>query len=220
PDEVAWLAGLRAAAGDWLRVHDELRTWLRTHAIPSLGPHAPQIVRLIYPDRYLPEVRAAFLPDYRVPMRLFHALCREESNFNVGIVSHAGAVGLSQLMPATAAQTAGWLGLKVATADLDDPALNARIGAKYLDTVYRQHDDSPYLALAAYNAGGGRTKQWRGEWGDVPTDEYVERIPFRETRDYVKRVMGSWQTYRYQFDVTDAAFPDLSALNDHAWATP
>jgi soluble lytic murein transglycosylase len=220
PDEVAWLAGVRAAAGDWLRVHDELRTWLKTHAIATLGPRAPQIVRLVYPDRYLPEVRAAVLPTYAVPSRLFHALCREESNFNAAIVSHAGAIGLSQLMPATATQTAGWLGLKVTTSQLDDPALNAKIGAKYLDTVYRQHDKSPYLALAAYNAGAGRTKEWRTAWGDVPTDEYVERIPFRETRDYVKRVMGTWQTYRYQFDVEDPAFPDLSALVDHAWAEP
>ncbi len=220
PDEVAWLGQLRAAAGDWLRVHDELRGWLKTHAIATLGPRAPQLVRLIYPDRYLAEVQSAMQPAYCVPSRLFHALCREESNFNAGIVSHAGAVGLSQLMPATATQTAGWLGLKVAVSELDDPALNARIGAKYLDTVYRQHDQSPYLALAAYNAGGGRTRQWRAEWGDLPTDEYVERIPFRETRDYVKRVMGSWQTYRYQFDVEEPAFPDLSGLVSHAWEQP
>ena len=83
--------------------------------------------------------------------------------------------------------------------------------------MVKRHGGSPYLALAAYNAGAGRTREWRTSWGDVPTDEFVERIPFRETRDYVKRVMGTWQVYRWQFDASDPAFPDLSAYADHAW---
>ena len=216
-DEVAWLFDLRIAADDWLFAHDEWRAWLKSHAIPGLGAHRARIVRLAYPDRYWTEVRAAVPSTYLFPARLFHALSREESNFNASIVSHAGAVGLSQLMPATAAQTAGWLGIRVTTAQLDDPALNAKIGARYLDAMVKQHGGSPYLALAAYNAGAGRTREWRTAWGDVPTDEFVERIPFRETRDYVKRVMGTWQVYRWQFDTTDPAYPDLSAFADHAW---
>ena len=57
---------------------------------------------------------------------------------------------------------------------------------------------------------------WRDEWGNVPTDEFVERIPFRETRDYVKRVTGTWQTMRWQFDVDQGGFADLSAYNHEA----
>ena len=74
-------------------------------------------------------------------------------------------------------------------------------------------DNSPYLATGAYNAGPGRMKQWKGEWGNIPTDEFVERVPFRETRGYIKRVMGTWQIYRYQFDHDETPFPDLSRYN-------
>ncbi len=217
PDEVAWLYELRIAADEWLIAHDEWRGWIRTHAIESLGPHQARIVRLAYPDRYWKEVKAAVPEAYVIEPRYFHALTREESNFNASIVSHAGAVGLSQLMPPTAAETAGWIGLKIVPGDLNNPAINAKIGAKYLDVMVKQHGGSPYLALAAYNAGGGRTRDWRTSWGDVPTDVYVESIPFKETRDYVKRVMGTWQTYRYRFDTAESAFPDLSKYNTTSW---
>ena len=106
--------------------------------------------------------------------------------------------------------------LKISMADLDNPRTNLRIGSRYFNTVYRQFRQSPYLALAAYNAGGGRVNQWHERWGDVPTDEYVERIPFRETRHYVKRVMGSWQIMHWEFD-QGPAFPDLSGLNHYAF---
>ncbi|MFT6376877.1 MAG: soluble lytic murein transglycosylase, partial [bacterium] len=81
------------------------------------------------------------------------------------------------------------------------------------DALYDQLDGSPYLQCVGYNAGGGRARQWKGEWGNIPTDEYVERIPFKETREYVKRVMGTWQVYNYQFDTDNPAFPDLSEYN-------
>jgi soluble lytic murein transglycosylase len=179
-----------------------------------LGEHQAQVLRVAYPDRYWAEVQQA-TAGYRFEPRLFHALCREESNFNVRIVSHAGAIGLAQLMPYTARDVASWMGTTVTTADLNDPAINARLGARYLEQVHKQLGGSTYLAVAAYNAGPGRVNQWLGEFGNVPTDEYVEMIPFRETRHYVKRVMGSWQTYRYQFD-TGPLFYDLSAYNHEA----
>jgi soluble lytic murein transglycosylase len=169
-----------------------------------------------YPDRYWTEVQRNAV-GYRYEPRLLHALVREESNFNQGIVSHAGAKGLSQLMPGTAREVAGWLGVSVGS--LDDPDTNLRLGGRYLEAMHKQLGDSPYLSLAAYNAGAGRVNEWFGEWGNLPTDEYVERIPFRETRGYVKRVMGTWQTERWQFD-SGAAFYDLSAFNHHAKKVP
>jgi soluble lytic murein transglycosylase len=213
-DEMAWLMELRILSGDWLYTHDKFRRWLRTHPVGTLGSRQAQIVRLAYPDRYWDLVEEAAADDRYEP-RLFHALVREESNFNRTIVSFAGAIGLSQLMPATAKQTCGWLGMTYSLDALDDPLTNLTIGARYLDAMHKQLGDSPYLSLAAYNAGASRVKQWEDRWGNVPTDEYVERIPFRETREYVKRVMGTWQVMRYQFD-TDAAIPDLSAYNHRA----
>lgn len=215
PDEMAWLTELRIEAGDWLYAHDAMRRWLFARPVGTLGPRQPQVVRVAYPDRYWDLVQQAAADDRYEP-RLFHALVREESNFNRTIVSFAGARGLSQLMPATAQQTAGWLGMRISNADLDDPKTNLTIGARYFDAMHKQFGDSPYLSLAAYNAGAGRVNQWLGRWGNVPTDEFVERIPFRETRDYVKRVMGTWQTMRWQFDVEAPAFYDLSAFNHQA----
>ena len=94
------------------------------------------------------------------------------------------------------------------------PALNIELATWYVAALNRRFGH-PALVAAAYNAGGGRVRQWRGEWGDVPTDEYVERIPFKETREYVKRVMGTWQTMRFQFDA-GPAYPDLSKFNGDA----
>ena len=213
-DEMAWLMELRILSDDWLFTHDKFRGWIRSHPVGTLGPREAQIVRLAYPDRYWDLVQVAAADDRYEP-RLFHALVREESNFNRRIVSFAGAVGLSQLMPATAKQTCGWLKMTYSLYSLQDPQTNLTIGARYLDAMHKQLGDSPYLSLAAYNAGAGRVKQWEDRWGNVPTDEYVERIPFRETREYVKRVMGTWQVMRYQFD-DEAAIPDLSAFNHQA----
>jgi soluble lytic murein transglycosylase len=214
PDEMAWLTELRIGAGDWLYGHDAMRSWIKSHPVGDLGERASEVVRVAYPDRYWSEVRTT-AAGYRYEPRLFHALVREESNFNRTIVSFAGARGLSQLMPPTARQTAGWLGMKIELDDLDDPTTNLKIGSKYLDAMHKQLSDSPFLSLAAYNAGAGRVDQWIGAWGNLPTDEYVERIPFRETRGYVKRVMDTWQLMRWTFDKGDA-FPDVSAFNHKA----
>ncbi len=211
-EEKAFWIELRTGAGDWLFAHDTMRSWIRHRAPSSLGEGKPRVLRVAYPDRYWDEVRAA-AEGHRYDARLFHALVREESNFNRRITSHAGARGLAQLMPGTAQEVAGWMGRRVTDRDLEDPDTNLALGARYFDAMHRQFHGSPYLSLAAYNAGGGRVRQWQSEWGDVPTDEYVERIPFKETRDYVRRVMGTWQIMRWQFDVDNPAFADLSAFN-------
>lgn len=212
PEEMAWWIELRIACGDWLYAHDAFRQYLKTHPIHEMGERRSQVVRVAWPDRYWNLVQEAAADD-RYPPRLFHALVREESNFNKSIVSFAGARGLSQLMPATAKQTAGWLGMQITMDQLDDPATNLKIGARYLDAMHKQMGGSPYLALASYNAGAGRQEQWLKEWGNIPTDEYVERIPFRETRDYVKRVMGTYQTMQWFYDVDREPFWDLSEFN-------
>ena len=106
-------------------------------------------------------------------------------------------------MPTVAEETASWLGMKVNSASLREAAPNLKIGAYYLDRVLVQLDGNPYLALAGYNAGPGRVTQWKERWGNLPTDEYIENIPYKETREYVKRVMGTWQLMRWHFDSGD-----------------
>src|SRR5262249_50826128 len=125
------------------------------------------------------------------------ALMREESALDPRALSWAGALGLCQLMPATAAEVAAQLNLpRPSTAALLEPELNLRLGARYLsDLVYRAQGVKQY-ALAGYNAGEGSVRRWRRDFGDADLDAWVENIPVQETRGYVKRVLRSYATYK------------------------
>lgn len=219
PDEMAWWTEIRVALDDWLLAHDAMVRWLRTHPLGTLGAHEAQVVQVSYPPRYFKEVQAAVSP-YGWEPRMFHALVREESLFNKDVKSPAGALGLSQVMPATGRTVADWLDLSFTTSDLLVPEKNLKLGAKYLDTVLRQQGNNPCLAFASYNAGPHRVDEWFAKRGNQPLDEFVERIPFRETRGYVKRVSSTWQAYRYAQDVGSSPFIDLSAFNHDVKPAP
>lgn len=211
--EMAIRTGLTTRAGDFLIAHDQLRGWLKTHPPDVLGPNRWKVMRQAYPLRWWPEVQTA--ATYGWDPRLFHALVREESNFNPQIRSHAGACGLSQLMPGTASTTAKQMGLTWKSSLIWDPATNLRVGAWFLDSLHRRYKGNSALALAAYNAGPGNADRWLAENPGAPSDVVVEAIDFRETRQYVKRVSSTWQTYRLLYG-TEALYPDLSAFVDRA----
>jgi len=129
-------------------------------------------------------------------------LVRQESACDGRAVRHAGARGLMQLMPQTAKTVARGLGLPYSRARLtQDPAYNMTLGKTYLGQRLDRFDGSYPLALAAYNAGSGRVDRWVTEFGDprspsVDPVDWVERIPFSETRNYVMRILESLQVYR------------------------
>jgi soluble lytic murein transglycosylase len=126
-------------------------------------------------------------------------LMRQESRFVTGARSNVGAAGLMQIMPATALWVARKLGLKSYRKKLIHQLdTNLRLGTYYMKTVLAQFDDSPVLASAAYNAGPGRARQWRGSQ-PLEGAIYAESIPFDETRDYVKKVMSNTLYYASQF---------------------
>ena len=137
-------------------------------------------------------------------MALVLAMIRQESAFNQMAVSHAGARGLLQLMPATAKNVAQRLNLKFSPKKLtDDPYFNLTLGRHYLDQQLGDFGGSYILAAAAYNAGPSRVRQWLRANGDPRTGEidaidWVELIPFNETRDYVQRVIEGVQAYRWR----------------------
>lgn len=214
PAEFAVMISIRWANDDWLMAHDQLRQYLEHHPPENLGEQRDHILLLAYPDKYWTEVQTA-AKGYSYDPRLFHGLVREESNFNKDIVSHAGAKGLSQLMPATAKMVAGWMGIKVSTSQLTDPLTNLRIGSRYLESLVTRYKGNTALALAGYNAGEGNVANWLNKNGNGPTDAWVEGISFRETRGYVKRVSRTWQTYHVLYDGGET-FPDLSAFNHKA----
>lgn len=212
---IAWFAELRIGAGDWLGAHKYGQQWLRTHPVGTLGPREAQVVSVLFPSRYWQEVQDA-TKGYAYDPRMFHGLVREESSFDKDIVSFAGARGLSQVMPATAREVAGWLGRSVSDAQMFEVSTNLQLGGRYLKSVYGTFKNNPFLSMASYNGGPGRIKGWITAWGNPPLDEYVERIPVKETRDYVKKVSTTWQVMRYAFDRDLPPLPDTSAFNHYA----
>ncbi len=211
--EMAIATHLQDRAGRFLEAHDRLRTWIRTHPPATLGPNAYKVMRQAYPERWWAEVQAA--ATYSWDARVFHALVREESNFNQKIESHAGARGLSQLMPATASGVAKRMGLSYSSSKIWEPETNLKIGAYYLDMLHTRYHGNSALALAGYNAGEGNADKWLAPNPDVATDAYVEAIPFRETRHYVKRVLSTWQTYRLLYG-REALYTDGARFNHDA----
>lgn len=154
----------------------------------------------------LSDYSAAGFPIVPVPVgyeanwTLIHAIARQESQFDRAAVSHAGARGLMQLMPGTAREQAGKIGLSYAPEQLTtDPTLSMMLGSSYFSRVYDGYASYP-LAIAAYNAGPGNVRKWLAANGDPRTGtvdivDWIESIPVSETRNYVQRVLENAVVY-------------------------
>ncbi|MDR4308460.1 lytic transglycosylase domain-containing protein [Chelatococcus sambhunathii] len=154
---------------------------------------------LAYPTSGIPSYRPLG-PAIETPV--VHAIARQESAFNPQAVSHANARGLLQMLPSTAAKTAKSVGVPFDAKKLTtDAAFNAQLGAAHLGELAQKFDGSYVMVFAAYNAGPSRVVEWVQRYGDprkpeVDPVDWVERIPFTETRNYVQRVMENTQIYR------------------------
>ncbi len=134
---------------------------------------------------------------YNVDSNLTAAVIKSESKFKHTARSHRGAVGLMQLMPDTAAWIAGQIGDKnYSLENLHEPDRNIRYGTWYLAELQKEFKGNDVLALAAYNAGRGNVRSWMEEndWNYSFHD--IDAIPFKETRDYVRQVIGDRKKYR------------------------
>lgn len=156
---------------------------------------------IVLPGAYYPlhELAEAQMP---VAPELALAIARRESEFNPRAQSHVGARGLMQLMPKTGAAMAEKLGVaEFETDSLYDPVLNAQLGSAYLAQLIEEFGANMPLVAAGYNAGPSRARDWLSRYGDprgggVDPVDWVEHIPFRETRNYVMRVTESLAIYR------------------------
>jgi soluble lytic murein transglycosylase len=152
-----------------------------------------------FPSPYFDDVRSAETSE-SLPRGLLWAVMRQESAFDPEAVSPAHAVGLMQLLPETARTIADELSLPHDDARLTSPPYAIRVGAHELRRLIDQFHGNVPLALAAYNGGAESVERWASRAPGMQLDTFVERIPYRETRDYVARVMGNFAHYGYLAD--------------------
>ena len=191
--QIAALADVAARAGD-------------ARVTLAIGKNAIQrghtLDEAAYPTFGIPAFEPAL---NSAPMAVIYAIARQESAFAPRALSPAGAKGLMQMMDATAKRTAQQIGVAFDTARLiEDPAFNALLGAAHLGQLLNDFRGSYIMTFAAYNAGPRRVREWIEAYGDprdpaVDPVDWVERIPFTETRNYVQRVTENLEIYRLRF---------------------
>ena len=150
--------------------------------------------RLVYPQNYYIQIRNN-AEKYNNNPALIISIMREESHFNSEAQSGVGAIGLMQLMPETAHDIGNKNGIPFYTNSLFNPELNIKIGNLYYSTIRRMLDNKDVSAIAAYNGGIGSVTKWKNTLKYSDTDEFVEQIPYEETKTYVKKVFRSYWNY-------------------------
>lgn len=153
------------------------------------------VLEKIYPMKYSEYVEK-YAKEYSVDPLLVYAIIKAESNFNPNVVSSSNAIGLMQLMDATAEEIARKLDVKFTSkSSLYDPELNIRLGTKYFSDLLKDYNGNKLLALTAYNAGKGTVKRWI-EQGTIKEDgSDMENIPYKETNQYVRKIIRDYKIY-------------------------
>ncbi|WP_188480196.1 lytic transglycosylase domain-containing protein [Marivita lacus] len=186
------------------------------HVQVMLGKRAAQFGHELHGPYYALHPLAEV--DHPVPTELVLAIARRESEFDPRVVSPVGARGLMQVMPRTAEEVSDWLGVDYSESRLlSDPVYNAVLGAAYLERLARQFDGNAVMMAAGYNAGPSRPVRWMEERGDPRRGEmdiidWIEHIPFTETRNYVMRVTESLPIYRARLGRDPHPVPFLEEL--------
>lgn len=178
--------------------------------LESGGERAWRAWRFAYPRAFVPFVEAA-RKAHTVRKELVWAIMRTESHYAPLARSRVGARGLMQLMPGTARQ----IGIETAdvggrrhAARYGEPASNIWLGTWYLSALLERYGGQLVPAVGAYNGGPRNMDRWLAAYGGLPLDEFVERIPYRETRRYVRRVVETWSIYRQLYGGARPKLPD------------
>jgi soluble lytic murein transglycosylase len=174
-DRVTTEPELQSQRGTVLALHQDPRYW-----------------QALYPIPYWPDIQRWSSAQSLNPV-LVLGLMRQESRFTSDIKSVVGATGLMQLMPETAQTVAA--GLKLKTYRLDNPSDNIRLGTSYLNATHQTFQGNSMLAIASYNAGPGSVDSWLKTLETQDADVFIETIPFDETQNYVKAVLGNYWNY-------------------------
>ena len=162
--------------------------------------------RLLYPLRFEDRIQERS-DQWELDPYLVASLIRQESVFVPRTRSPVGARGLMQVMPATGRALARLEGVRYRTSRLYDPGVSIRFGTRYLHQLLEQFASRPELALAGYNAGPHRVKDWTDMNMAIPAEVFIEEIPFTETRNYVKLILRNERIYR-------RLYPELGKTKD------
>jgi len=193
------VAAVIADSWNW---HDQaIFTFSRSGYLDDVKRRFP----LAFKDELLKHSKA-----HNIPAAWAFAIARKESSFMIDANSGVGAKGLMQLMPGTAKFLAK---KRVKTRTLFEPETNVRYGTQYLRYLLDKTDENPILATAAYNAGWRRVKDWLPDTQGLPMDIWVETIPYKETRDYVKSVMAYKQIYLMLLGKQQPLFEELTQMH-------
>lgn len=199
-------------SGDYIR-----SVQLAARLAPGKGLlYSREDLSLLYPGLFYDEIDR-YSGEYGFPGEILAGIIRTESAFTPDIISHAGAVGLTQLMPETAFEQARKLGID--DPDLTDPETNIRIGSSYVRWILdRPWNDNLSQMLIAYNAGGGNLRKWKKTMPGWSDELFVESVPYKETRNYVKKVVISSVVYGILYGgdspgvIVESIYPGFASL--------
>lgn len=194
PDVLMALATMLNEVGAYHQALRLARARFRDKLERTGGIVDPSLWKVAYPTGLLPVIKGQGVSG--VDPYLVAAIIREESQYDQQAVSRVGAIGLMQVMPGTANAVAQRLGIPaVGRDDLFDQETNIQIGVRYVEQLLAQFSGNVALAIASYNAGPIVVKSWIALHPGRSQDEFIELIPYQETRQYVKRVLRSYREY-------------------------
>ena len=197
--------------GDYFHAMRVLKRSMPYAASASIKSVPLEYWRILFPQAYWDAIVEQSAKNNLDPY-LVASLIRQESEFNPGAISHANAYGLMQLLPAVGRKMAKEEGLgSIEPRQLLDPVMNIRLGTRYLRQILEQFGGVQEYALAAYNAGENRVTDWQAAGPYNGIDEFVESIPFTETREYVEGILRNEEIYR-SIDQAGAA-PSRASYN-------
>jgi soluble lytic murein transglycosylase len=198
---VAWVRQRRGLSGESMDRFADVRgaITLMRRAYPQFMAAGgeqlpPEILRVIFPLDFWPLIKK-YSDAHQLDPYLMAALISQESTFTPDVRSSANAVGLMQLMPATGRRYAPKVGIRYSAAVLTQPEANIRMGMRYFKELVDRFGGA-HFALASYNAGENRIERWITERPGFTQDEFIDDIPFPETQNYVKRILGTADDYR------------------------
>jgi len=208
PDSASWSAlaeaQIYASYGETFRAMRSLKKALPYASTASIQSIPLAYWKILFPEPYWETIKAESAKNNLDPY-LVASLIRQESEFNPSVISPANAYGLMQMLPSVGKSLAREEGMSnFQTFQLLDPATNIRLGTRYLRKTLDHFGGVTEYALAAYNAGDSRVVDWQTAGPYQGIDEFVESIPFTETREYVQAILRNIETYKSVYAVAGA----------------